>query len=176
MQLPQGLIDFLVYLAPSLLVFLTAFFLIKKFLDTDQRMKFAELKRVTDNHLLPLRLQAYERIVLFLERISPNNLMIRVYEPGMTVMEFHKEVLLAIRTEYEHNVTQQVYVTNNAWNIVRTSRDELIKLVNLSLEKCNPTAPGHELSKKVFETMLQSEEFPIQKAIDQIKNEAHSIF
>ncbi len=176
MNLPEGVIDFLVYLAPSLLVFLTAFYLVKKFLDTDQRLKYAELKRTLDNTLLPLRLQAYERIVLFLERISPNNLLVRVYVPGMTVMEFHKEILLAIRTEYEHNITQQVYVTNSAWNIVRTNRDELIRLINLSMEQCNPNASGVELSKKVFETMLQREEFPIQKAIDLVKNEAHSLF
>lgn len=176
MNIPDGVVEFLFYLAPSVLVFLTSFFLIKKFLDTDQRLKMADMKRVADQQLLPLRLQAYERIVLYLERMSPNNLLIRVFEPGMTVSDFHKAILLTIRSEYEHNITQQVYVTNNAWNIVRNSRDELLKLLNLSLEKCVPNAPGHELSKKVFETMLEQEENPVQKAIDLIKNEAHSLF
>ena len=176
MNLPSGVIDFLVYLAPSLLVFLTAFFLVKKFLDTDRQMKYAELKRAIDKDLIPLRFQAYERIVLFLERVSPNNLLVRVYQPGMNVMEFHREVITTIRSEYEHNITQQVYVTNAAWTIVRTNRDELIKLINISMEKCNPNAPGVELSKKVFETMLDGEDFPIQRAIDAIKNEAHSLF
>ena len=176
MNLPTTVIDFLVYLAPSLLVFLTAFYLVKKFLDTDQRLKYAELKRSLDQQLMPLRMQAYERIVLLLERISPNNLLGRIYIPGMTVFEFHKEILMAIRSEFEHNITQQVYVTNNAWNIVRNSRDELIKLINQSLEQCNPNAAGVELSKKIFETMLQRDEFPVQNAIDQVKNEAHSLF
>lgn len=61
MNLPQGAIDFLVYLAPSLLVFLTSYFLVKKFLDNDQKLKYAELKKAMDNNTLPLRLQAYER-------------------------------------------------------------------------------------------------------------------
>lgn len=176
MNLPQGILDFLVYLAPSLLVFLTAFFLVKKFLDSDQKLKYAELKKTMDNNLMPLRLQAYERIVLFLERISPNNMLSRIYEPGMTVLEFHREILQNIKMEYEHNITQQVYVTNAAWNTVRTSRDELVKLVNLAVAKCNPNAPGVELSKTIFESMMQSEEYPIQNAIDQVKNEAHSLF
>lgn len=90
MNIPQGVIDFLVYLAPSLLVFLTAYLLIKKFLDTNSTIKQAELKRAIQKDLLPLRLQAYERIVLYLERIAPNNLFARVYEPGMTVMDFIK--------------------------------------------------------------------------------------
>ena len=176
MNLPQGAIDFLVYLAPSLLVFGTSYFLVKRFLDNEQKMKYVELKRVMDSSLLPLRLQAYERIVLYLERISPNNLLSRVYEPGMNVAVFHKELLLTIKSEYEHNITQQVYVTNAGWAIVRSSRDELVKLINLSFGQCNPANPGVELSKIIFQTMMESEEYPIQNAIDQIKNEAHSLF
>ncbi len=176
MNLPQGVIDFLVYLAPSLLVFGTSYFLVKRFLDNEQKMKYAELKRTMDQNLLPLRLQAYERIVLYLERISPNNLLIRVYEPGMNVVVFHRELLLNIKAEYEHNITQQVYVTNAAWSIVRKSRDELIKLINVSVSQCQPDAAGVELSKVIFQSMLESEEFPVQNAIDEVKNEAHSLF
>jgi hypothetical protein len=176
MKFPDNITDILFSIAPALLVFFTAYYLIKKFLDTEQRLKFAELKTAVKKDILPLRLQAYERIVVYLERISPNNLLVRVYEPGMKVQEFHKEILLAIRTEYEHNVSQQVYVTNSAWNTVKSSRDELIKIINQSLEQCSMDAPGVELSRKVFETMVQKNEFPIQNAIDTIKNEVHQLF
>jgi len=176
MKFTDELVNSLFYMAPALLVFFTAYFLIKKFLDTQQRMQIAEIKETMRKEMLPLRLQAYERIVLYLERISPNNLLVRVYEPGMTVREFHKEILLNIRTEFEHNITQQVYVTNSVWNIVRNSRDELVKLINQSLEQCHPEASGGELSKKVFETMVRDNHFPVQHAIDQVKNEAHQLF
>ncbi len=176
MKFPDNITDILFSIAPALLVFFTAYYLIKKFLDTEQRIKHAELKMAVKKDILPLRLQAYERIILFLERISPNNLLVRVYVPGMTVMEFHKEILLTIRTEFEHNISQQVYVTNAAWVTVRSSRDELIKLINQSLEQCKMDDNGVELSKKVFETMVQKNEFPIQKAIDEIKNEVHQLF
>jgi hypothetical protein len=176
MSIPQGVVDFLVYLAPSLLVFLTAWFLVKKFLDSDQRLKYAELKRTIDNNMLPLRLQAYERIVLFLERIAPNNLMVRVYEPGMNVTDFHKALLQTIRSEFEHNITQQVYVTNSVWATVRNSRDELIKLINVAMSECRPDSPGLDLTKRVFDKLMGMEETPIQKAIDQVKNEAHALF
>lgn len=176
MNIPQGVIDFLVYLAPSLLVFLTAYLLIKKFLDTNSTIKQAELKRAIQKDLLPLRLQAYERIVLYLERIAPNNLFARVYEPGMTVMDFHKALLMTIRSEFEHNITQQVYITNSGWAIVRNARDELIRQINETMQKCNPEAPGIELTKRLYDQMLNEEETPIHKAIDQIKNEAHQLF
>lgn len=174
--MPQGIIDFLVYLAPSLLVFLTAWLLIKKFLDTNTKIKYAELKRAIQKDLLPLRLQAYERIVLYLERISPNNLLARVYEPGMNVMEFHRALLMTIRSEFEHNITQQVYMSNTGWAIVRKSRDELIRQINEAMQQCNPEAPGLELSKRIYASMVNEEETPIHKAIDQIKNEAHQMF
>jgi hypothetical protein len=176
MKFTEGLVDSLFYMAPALLVFFTAYFLIKKFLDNQQRMHLADIKETVRKDLLPLRLQAYERIVLYLERISPNNLLIRVYEPGMNVRDFHKEVIAAIRTEFEHNVTQQVYVTNSVWAVVRNGRDELIKILNQSFEQCSPDASGQELSRKVFETMIQKNEFPIQSAIDQVKTEAHQLF
>lgn len=176
MKIPQGIIDFLVYLAPSLLIFLTAYLLIKKFLDTNTKIKYAELKRAIQKDLLPLRLQAYERVVLYLERISPNNLLARVYEPGMTVMEFHRALLMTIRSEFEHNITQQVYITNTGWAIVRKSRDELIRMINEAMQQCNPEAPGIELSKKIYGKMVNEDETPINKAIDQIKNEAHQLF
>lgn len=176
MKLSESWMDFLMFLAPSVLVFGMAYFLVKKFLDTDRSVKFAELKRAMQNDLIPIRLQAYERIVLYMERISPNNLLIRVYQPGMTVSDFHKELLLAVRSEFEHNVTQQVYVTNHCWEVVRGCRDEVVKIINTSAAVCNPLDSGAELSKKVFENLMSKEEHPVHKAIDQIKNEAHSLF
>lgn len=176
MDISHDVTNLLFAIVPGLLVFFTAYFLIKRFLDNEQRMKFAELKATMKKDLLPLRLQAYERIVLFLERVSPNNLLNRVYEPGMSVSDFHRALLLTIRTEYEHNITQQVYMTNAIWNVVKNGRDELVKTINLAFGECDADAPGLELSKKIFEVMVRKNEFPIQNALDQVKNEAHQLF
>lgn len=176
MDISNDVTNLLFAIVPGLLVFFTAYFLIKRFLDNEQRVKFVELKSSMKKDLMPLRLQAYERIVLFLERISPNNLLNRVYEADMTVADFHRALLLTIRTEYEHNITQQVYMTNAVWNVVKNGRDELVKTINLAFGECNPNAPGLELSKKVFEVMVRKNEFPIQNALDLVKNEAHQLF
>ena len=176
MDFSHDVTNLLFAIVPGLLVFFTAYFLIKRFLDNEQRVKFAELKATMKKDLMPLRLQAYERIVLFLERVSPNNLLNRVYEPDMSVSDFHRALLLTIRTEYEHNITQQVYMTNAVWNVVKNGRDELVKTINLAFGECDADAPGLELSKKVFEVMVRKNEFPIQNALDQVKNEAHQLF
>ncbi|MFM7177219.1 MAG: hypothetical protein ACKO0X_07340 [Bacteroidota bacterium] len=176
MDISQDITMLLFAIVPGLLVFLTAYFMIKRFIDNEQRMKFADIKASMKKDLLPLRLQAYERIVLFLERVSPNNLLNRVYETDMSVADFHRALLLTIRTEYEHNITQQVYMTNSVWNVVKNGRDELVKTINLAYGECNADAPGLELSKKIFEVMVRKNEFPIQSALDQVKNEAHQLF
>jgi hypothetical protein len=172
----DSITDFLFYLAPPVLVFGMAYFLIKKFLDTNQRLKMIDMKMGLQKEMLPLRMQAFERVILYLERMSPNNLLVRVHVPGMKVNEFHKEILSAIRSEYEHNMTQQVYMSAESWNAVKNGRDELLKIINTSFEKCDPESPAAELSKIVFQTMMQTETFPIQKAIDLVKGEAYSMF
>ena len=108
MDLPKDIVDILFFLAPALLVFGMAYLLIKKFLDNQHRLKIIETKLLTQKEMMPLRLQAYERLTLFLERISPNNLLGRVYQPGLSVREFHLELLSNIRSEFEHNITQQL--------------------------------------------------------------------
>ncbi len=172
----DSIADILFYLAPALLVFGMAYLMIKKFLDTNQRVKMIELKMSLQKELIPMRMQAFERAVLYLERISPNNLLIRVYEPGLSSGEFHRELLNTIRSEYEHNVTQQVYMSNSSWAAVRQGRDELVKVINMAAERSGPNAPGAELSKHVFQIMMDEENFPVQKAIDQVKSEAYSLF
>jgi hypothetical protein len=176
MDISNDVTNLLFAVVPGLLVFFTAYFMIKRFLDNEQRIKFAEMRAALRKDVLPLRFQAYERILLFLERISPNNMLSRVYETGMTVSDLHRALLLTIRTEYEHNVTQQLYMTNSIWNEVKSGRDELVKTINLAYGECNADAPGVELSKKIFEVMVRQNEFPIQKVIDKLKTEAHQLF
>ena len=94
----------------------------------------------------------------------------------MNVATFQKELLQTVRSEYEHNITQQVYMSITSWSAVKVGRDELIKLINLAAEKCDPSGPGQELSKHIFQSMMDEEEFPIQRAINQVKSEAYSLF
>jgi hypothetical protein len=121
-------------------------------------------------------LQEYERLTLFLERISPNNLLGRVYQPGLTVREFHLELLSNIRTEFEHNITQQIYVTPQAWHAVRTAKEDTIKIINSSASGIDPTFKGAELNKAVFENIMNEENLPSHKAIEFIKSEMNQFY
>ena len=176
MEMQKSITDLLFYLAPALLVFGTAFFLMKRFFDSQYRLKLIEAKLQTQKDMIPLRLQAYERLTLFLERVSLNNLLGRVYQPGLTVREFHLELLSSIRLEFEHNITQQIYVSNEVWSATRNAREEIVKIINSAASSVDPNAKGAELSKNIFENLIQEENNPAQIAIELIKKEVNQLY
>ena len=96
-----------------------AFYLIKPHLDKTERIQMLELKKSVANQTLPLRLQAYERIILFIERINPENMIIRLNAPEYTAADLHSIIITEVRNEYQHNITQQVYVSSRAWSVLK---------------------------------------------------------
>jgi hypothetical protein len=176
MDLPKGLLDFLVYLAPSLLVFLTAWMLIQRFLDREMKLKLVEAKAALQKDILPLRLQAYERLTIYLERISPNVMLVNLHHPELTVRDFQQVLTDSIRTEFEHNFAQQIYVSGPIWTVVRNTKEEVTRLINTAAASLNPDEPAYLLSKRVFDMMLEQESFPTQNALSILKAEVAHLF
>jgi len=176
MELSPTLINFFMLLLPPLFVLITAWVLIKKFLEREQKLQMIQLKMATQKDLLPLRLQAYERLTIYLERISPNVIMVNLYEPSATVIEFQSVLIESIRTEFEHNFAQQIYVSAPIWTIVRNSKEEVVRLINSAASSLDSDAPAYQLSKKVFDSMIESADFPTQRAITILKNEVSQLF
>ena len=174
------ILEILKYILPSLVVFATAYFLIKQFIESEHRNKLIEMKMnnqaVNQKFVTPIRLQAYERIILLLERISPNSLILRENIPGMTVMQLQSTLVKAIRDEYEHNLSQQVYISKQAWELVKTSKDEMVKLINEAAANIDSNAPSTELARVVFDIIVQTEKLPVDIAIEVIKNEIQESF
>jgi hypothetical protein len=170
------LADLLRYILPSLIVFVATFLTLKQFMDSQNRMKALELKMDNQKDMTPIRLQAYERIVLFLERINPSNLVLRVHRPGMSARMLQAELTRTIRQEFDHNLSQQIYMGNNAWELTRNAKEEMIKLVNLTSGRLNDQATGVELSQLILEATSKMEKLPTQIAIDYIKEEIATYF
>lgn len=166
----------LIAILPSVVVFLTAFYLLKQVMGGRTSDRIAELKKEDHKHVLPLRLQAYERLTLLLERIQPGPLVLRVHKSHMDAGDLHQELIATVREEYEHNVTQQIYVSDRAWSKVKQAREETIRLINLSYEGVNDTSSATELSRKVFETTSRLSHTPSQEALIVIKEEVRRLF
>ena len=167
--------EILLYFLPALVVLLAVYMLIKKFLDNSYKLRLLEAKRAIQKEVLPLRLNAYERICLLLERISPNNLLVRTNRSGMSARELQTELLAAIRAEYEHNLSQQVYVSQRSWDATKNAKEDIVRLINSAAASAGQDATSMQLSKIILEIMLKNETTPIQRALELIKAEAREI-
>ena len=127
--------DILKITIPALMVFLTAWILLRNMIRNDQDKRRQELILQNSRTVTPIKLQAYERIVLFLERISLESLLVRVSTSDMTVSQLHSALLTTIRSEFEHNLSQQIYMSPQAWEVVRNARSNMIKIINSEAEK-----------------------------------------
>jgi len=172
----EDLLDLLKYTVPALVVFVACFFILKKFMDNEYRKQLLELRKANQNYTTPLRLQAYERMILFLERVSLNNLVSRVQKRGMSAKQFQSDLIVTVRTEFEHNLSQQIYVSQAAWDTVKLAKEEVIKVINVSAMQVKDDATSAELSQKIFEILLKLEVSPTQMAISTIKKEVRQLF
>ena len=168
--------EILKYILPALVVFATTFYLVKKYFDGEDKKRKQQLFINNQGTLLPLRLQAYERMILFLERISPESLIIRVNRSGFTSQQLQAELLNAIRGEFEHNLSQQLYVSPGAWEMLKIARGRTIQLINMMAEKVQKDSPSINLSKAILESIVDQEKVPTADALNFIKKEFSELF
>ena len=126
--------------------------------------------------ILPLRLQAYERIVLFLERITPNNLIMRLNRPEMNAIQFQSLLIKTIREEFEYNLSQQLYISTKAWELVKNAKEETINIINQASSKIPETSTSADLVRVLFEQFLEKDKLPVNQALDEVKKEIQKSF
>jgi hypothetical protein len=170
-RIMESLTDILKITLPALIVFFTAWVLLRNMIRNDQDKRRQELILQNSRTVTPIKLQAYERIVLFLERISLESLLVRVSSSDMTVSQLHSALLSTIRSEFEHNLSQQIYMSQQAWEVVRNARSNMIKIINSEVEKMPAKATGMALSKQLLEKIMELDKEPTRAAIDYIKGE-----
>jgi hypothetical protein len=126
--------------------------------------------------ILQLRLQAHERMIIFVDRINPANLLLRLHQPGIEISALQLLAVNEIKTEFQHNITQQLYVESATWNVIRKLKDDTIAMVNNAVKNLPADASGVELSKNVLHYMSEIEENPYELTIGLIKQDIHQLF
>lgn len=174
-QAVSAIIEILKYTVPSGIVFATAYFLLKKFLEEQRQVAIIQAKAESRSEMIPTRLQAYERLILFLERIEPNQMIPRVHRPAMSSAVFRRELQKTIRDEFEHNLTQQLYVSSDAWNKLIESRNAVTQLVELAGKSVGDDATGVQFSNALFEILAKAGVSPTAGAIETLKSEARQL-
>jgi hypothetical protein len=168
--------DLIKILLPAAGVLYAMYLTVKAFLNKDFEKKLVEMKVETNKQVLPLRLQAYERMCLFLERISPHNLVVRVNEPAFNVVQFQQKLLYEVREEYYHNLSQQIYMSDASWDLIKKAMEEVIAVINKSAIDLPSEARSIELAKMIFENLVQKNEDPTSQALRFLKNEIRQVF
>lgn len=121
--------------------------------------------------LMPLKLQAYERIILYLERIRPPGLIQRVSRAEMNSVQLQSVLVRTIRDEFEYNLSQQLYLSHRSWELVTNAKEETIKLIHSASGEVQDGASSQELIKAVLDQMVKDEKHPVDFAIDEIRKE-----
>ena len=170
------ILEILKYTLPALIVLITAYLLIKIMIKNDGDRRNKEIILQNQKTITPLRLQAYERAILLLERISLDSLILRVNKQGMTSQKLQHEILSAIRAEFEHNLSQQIYMSHQAWEVIKNAKINTVKLINTSATQVKPNSPSIEFSTNILEKIMEMEKSPTQVAIEFIKQEFNSLF
>jgi hypothetical protein len=170
------LLDILKYTVAGLGVVWIAFYLFKPYLDRAENIQMIELKKTISSQTLPLRLQAYERVVLFIERVNPANMLIRLNGSAYSAAELHSLAVAEIRNEYQHNITQQIYVSSRAWAVVRRVKDDTLSIVNNAIKALPESATGLELSKVILTHLSKLDDNPYEIGINLIRQDLEELF
>lgn len=170
------LIEFGKIILPAIAVMYAMYLTIKMFIQRDWQSQKMELSQKNSATILSVRLQAYERMCLFLERISPNNLIVRLNNSEYNAAQFQHVLLSEIREEYNHNLSQQVYMSDESWNMIRRAMEDLVVKINQAGSEVNKEGRSLELAKRIFDLVMEQGSDQIQEALIFIKNEIRQEF
>ena len=168
--------SFLQILLPGGLVLMGMYLTVKTLVQKDVEKRVLELRAQNTETVLPLRLQAYERIALLLERTNPHNLVLRLNNPLYNAAQLQQQMVAEVREELNHNVSQQVYISGQAWGLARQSIEETIALINTSAQTLEADAAGIDLARAIFENLILRNEGPSDQAMRTLKEEIQLLF
>ncbi|PWH81580.1 DUF7935 family protein [Brumimicrobium oceani] len=172
--------EYITYIIVALVPALAVIYIVNIFLKKQGEREITNLnvnlKKERQNFFLEPRMEAYQRIVLLLERINPQSLIMRLHDPNKSAIMLQTELLSNIRNEFDHNVAQQIFISTSSWEMVKKSKEETIKIINVAAQALGEEATSIELSNKIFEIVGELDELPTEITIKLLKEELHRLF
>jgi hypothetical protein len=140
-----------------------------------QSLEWQKLQFEKNKATMTLRLAAYERLLLLCERVTIPNLLARFRTEGASVNDLRLAILIGIQQEFEHNVTQQIYISESLWNILKVARDNTAQTINIAAEKLDPKADSSALVNELFKMLSEQQTDSLATAQSAIRQEAASL-
>lgn len=169
----ETFLELLKYTIPAIVVLIATTIIVSKFLINDTKKKQLAIFQEGLQTTIRLRLQAYERLALFIERIQPREIIVRLYQTGMTVQQLRTALVISISKEYEHNLSQQIYVSAQVWRTIQSVREQELAMINQMASTLKPEASAKELHKMIIDFIMTTDtDLPSDIALEIINNEA----
>ena len=167
--------EILKYILPALVVLGATYVVLSKQLANEADRRNFELRKLNVNQITPVRLRAYERLTLLLERTKPEAMLLRLNLSNLSNFDLQTQLLKTIRDEFDHNMGQQIYVSPEAWTLVMNARESLMRLVNGSAAQVQPSDSAMQLAQSLIQTYAATETTPTDVALNILKQEVKSM-
>ncbi len=169
-------VEFVYLLIPILIIALIAWVVVRYYIKTEKEKLIVRIGLKNKDLITPVRLQAYERMVLLLERMASSQIVLRNVSLGQSAVQLQQSLISNIREEFDHNLSQQLYISTEAWLMIKSAREAAITSINEAAGKLEADAPATDLAQLIFQSELSADESEIQKALEYLKNEARILF
>ncbi len=167
--------EIILLMIPVLLVFGAIYLLFRQFFHNQYKLQVGLAAQSGGESVVRLKLQAYERLMLFCERIAVRSMLLRLQSSHMTAMDLQSAIVLAVQQEFEHNLSQQLYVSDKLWMIIDLAKNQVIEIVVHVGSNVNPDAPAEDLSKQLILFLESQKNSPVETAKAAIKQESSLI-
>ena len=168
------IIEIIAYSLPSLITGGVAYFLFDSYFKDQQNTRRWLLQKENKPAILPLRLQAYERLTLLMERINPSQLMVRISPVSEDKNDYQNFVIAQIEQEFEHNLSQQIYVSEECWSVMVTAKNATIQMIRLATK--NEKVTNADSLREFVISDLMEKQSPSNTALSFIKNEVGQLW
>ena len=167
-----NIIDLIFYLLPAVIVGLISFYFFKMHISNEEKRRLYLLRLENQKIALPIKLQAFERMALFLERISMGKLLLRIKPKSNDLQAYEDMLVQTIDQEFDHNLAQQIYLTPECWNVIKTSKNATIGIIRKTAKKEDVT-DADELRQNILNSLMNQTP-PTEAALDYIKKEVRN--
>lgn len=170
------MMEFLTSFLPLFLVMAFTITIVIVFMRQETRRRLLEIRSREGADLIRQRMLAYERLTLLLERLHPEALVLREQKKNMTSVMLHQHLLKVIRSEFDHNLSMQIYVNNRTWKQIKSTREALVRLINSTAANTDPNAPAIVLGHSLIENAGGELVHYFRNSIKAIKDEMNELY
>jgi hypothetical protein len=169
------MVEILKYCIPALCVLLATWLVMRQFYKAESEKRLWELKSLAQKEISPVRLRAYERLALLLERTTPEHMLLELDLGELTVLQVQQHLMRTIRMEYEHNASQQVYVSAEVWAMIMNAKEQTVAFVNTIAQQLPAESTALDYAKMLITAFATNGDTPNELALQALKKEAQTL-